>query len=265
MTAYVRVVRALLSSIVIVFAACGGAAPVGTQVAGARVEPQCVLPPDPKVVKQDGNAVLLRWEMPADDFWFGAGVPDDPKYLAYRHAIREAGADLARPIADEPTANTDEEREMWKREHENAELTFGSGRVRRVGCLDAALFAYQHGRYDQLVQPTEFVATVLRRQGMLRVYFGAGDMMFPPKAVYGIVESKADVAKDWRLVVHLHNHPIQQRAGKHALGTPSPSTVDVALLRNVAEDLGLETVWVTNGMFTGEVPAKELAKYRTRD
>jgi len=140
-------------------------------VAGERVEPQCVLPADPEVVKQDGNAVLLRWEMPADDFWFARGVPDDAKYLAYRRAIREAGADLERPIADEPVAKTDEEREMWKRERENAELTFGSGHVRRVECLDAALFAHQHARYDELVQPTEFVATVLRRQAMIRVYF----------------------------------------------------------------------------------------------
>jgi hypothetical protein len=261
--AYGSLVRTFLISIVV--AGCGGAAPAGTHLAGERVEPQCVLPADPEVVKQDGNAVLLRWEMPADDFWFARGVPDDAKYLAYRRTIREAGADLERPIADDPVAKTDEEREMWKRERENAELTFASGRVRRINCLDAALFAYQHARYDQLAQPTEFVATVLRRQAMIRVYFGAGDMMFPPKTVYGLDESRADVAKGWQLAVHLHNHTIQKRAGKHALGTPSPSTADVGLLRGVAEDPGLETVWVTNGMFTGEVPAGELARYRTRD
>jgi hypothetical protein len=100
---------------------------------------------------------------------------------------------------------------------------------------------------------------------MLRIYFGAGDTMFPPKTVYGLDEAKADIAKDWRLAVHLHNHTIQKRAGRHALGSPAPSTSDVGLLRGVTEELGLETVWVTNGMFTGVVPAGELARYRTRD
>ena len=262
--AYGRLVRVIL--LVVVLAACGGATgAVQSSAGGERVEPRCVLPPDPTVVKQDGNAVLLRWELPAEDFWFEPGIPDDPKYLAYRKTIREHGADLERPIADEAAAKTDEEREMWKRERQNGELAFGAGRVRRVVCLDAALFAYQHARYDQLVQPTEFVAAVLRRQAMLRIYFGAGDMMFPPKAVYGLDESKADVAKDWKLAAHLHNHTIQKRAGKHALGTPAPSTSDIGLLRGVAEELGLEAVWVTNGMFTGVVPATALAKYRARD
>ena len=245
--------------------ACGGT-PAGPRRSGPDpVDPRCALP-EPAVIEQDGNAVLLRWDLPFEPFWFEAGVPDDPTYLAYRRAIREAGADLAQPIADEPLATTEAERELWRRERENAALTYGgAGRVRRIGCLEAALFAHQHARYDELVQPTELVATVLRRDAMMRIYFGASDAMFPPKAVYGLDEARADVANGWRLIIHLHNHTLQKRAGKPALGAPSPSTSDVELLRGLAEELHLERVWVTNGMFTGEVPASALGRYRTRE
>ena len=145
----------------------------------------------------------------------------------------------------------------------------GAGRVRRIQCLDAAVFAYQHARHDQLVQPTELIVMVLRKtiadRAMLRIYFGASDVMFPPKSVYGLDHARRDVADGWQLAVHLHNHTIQQRAGRPALGTPCPSTSDVGLLRGVAADLGLASVWVTNGMYTAEVPAGALARFHTRD
>ena len=229
---------------------------------------RCVLPAGPTVIKHDDHSVLQRWDVAADAVWFSKILPDDPKYLAYRRAITDAEADLERPIADDPAATTDEERENWKRERANADLVFGGlGHVRPVQCLDAALFAYQHARHDQLAQPTELIAMVLRSQDgtRLRIYFAGSDQMFPPKAFYGLDEAARDVAAGWRLAVHLHNHTIQERAGRHALGTPAPSTSDVSLLRGVAADLGLATVWVTNGFYTGEVPASALDRLSGRD
>jgi hypothetical protein len=227
--------------------------------------PRCELPA-PEVVVRDGSAILVRWDLPDDARWSAESLPDDPRYAAYREAIREAAADLPRPIADEPAATTDEEREVWRREHANAELVFAgdAGQVRRVRCLDAALFAYQHARHDQLDHPTEFLAAILRRPGQLRVYLGASDVMFPPKSVYGLDQARRDVADGWQFAAHLHNHTLQRRAGKPALGVPAPSTNDVELLRGVASELGLQSVWVTNGLYTSEIPAAALARYHGR-
>ena len=44
-----------------------------------------------------------------------------------------------------------------------------AGEVRRIRCLEAALFALQDSRYSQLTQPTEFVANILRRDERLKI------------------------------------------------------------------------------------------------
>lgn len=253
-----RVVQTLIArlSLVLLIAGCAAAPP-------ARPPPaRCALPAPVELVR-DGEVILVRWDLPAGGPWLGETLPDAPAYLAYRRAIREAGAERARPIADEVVATTAREREVWRRERANAELVYGgdAGRVRPVRCLDAALFAYQHARYDQLAHPTEFVAAILRRGPALRVYLGASGELFPPKRVYGIDEARRDVAAGWRFVAHLHNHTVQRRGDRPALGTPAPSTNDVHLLRGVAGELGLEAAWVTNGVFTGEVPAAALARF----
>ena len=265
-TRYARAVRWL--AIVALLSACASV-PAARPAPVDPIDPRCRLPA-PTILRRDGSAVLARWDVPDDPRWSAPVIPDDPRYLAYRRAIRDAGADLARPIADAQRADTEELRELWRREHANADLVYGgTGRVRRIHCLDAAVFAYQHARHDQLVQPTELLAMVLRKsvggRGMLRIYFGASDVLFPPKSVYGLDHAARDVADGWRLAVHLHNHTIVKRGGRPALGTPAPSTSDVGLLRNVAADLGLASVWVTNGIYTAEVPAAALARFHTRD
>jgi hypothetical protein len=249
---------------VIVIAGCGHAPPPPV---AEPIDRQCALPATPDVIVRDGTAALVRWDVPDDDVWWQPVIPDDAAYLAYRRAIRDAGADLARPIADETIARTDDEREIWRRERLNAELAFGgdAGRVRPVHCLDAVLFALQNARHDELTTPTEFVALVLRKDSTLRIYAGSGDEMFPPKSVYGIDQARRDVADGWKLDLHLHNHTIQKRGVRPALGTPAPSTGDVQLLRGLATDLGLARVWVTNGMFTVDIPASALPRYHARD
>jgi hypothetical protein len=231
------------------------------------VDHRCALPPAPTVVARDGTAVLQYWDIADEPLWFSPVIPDDARYLAYRKAIRAAGAALVRPIADPPATTTPAEVEMWRRENLNADVAYSgtAGTVRPVHCLDAALFAYQHARHDELVKPTEFIAHVLRKtvagRPTLRIYFGAGDEMFPPKAVYGFDQVKHDVADGWRFVVTLHDHTITKRGDRPALGPPVPSTNDVHLLRNITEDVALDSVWVTNGYFTIEIPIAALVRY----
>jgi hypothetical protein len=243
---------------------CGGfvSMPYAAQQTGD--DPRCGLPPS-AVLRTEGNARLEMWEFPAADVWFTESLPESADYAGYRTAIRAAGADLVRSIADPPQPKDDAEREMWRREAFNEELMYsGGGRVRRIHCLEAALFARQHARYSELAQPTEFVAQVLRRGDRLKVYMGASDQEFPPKSVYGLTEVAVDVAAGWQYFVVLHNHTIRTLKGRTALGVTAPSTSDVELFSGLVPQLGLREVWVTNGMYTGVVSAEGLVRFVAR-
>ena len=237
-----------------------------TVLGQSAVETPCELP-EPTVLISEGSAVLQVWELPDQPVWFGETLPRSPGYVAYRDAVRAAGSDEPRPPVVVPTVTGDADREVWRREAANVALMYaGAGDVRAVKCLDAALFALQHTRYSQLTQPTEFIAHVLRMDGRLKIYFGAGGEPFPPKRVYGTDEVAVDVAAGWQYWIALHNHPLQTRGdGTRALGVPVPSTSDVSLLAGLAARLGLREVWVTNGMYTGVVPAASLIKFSGRE
>jgi hypothetical protein len=186
--------------------------------------------------------------------------------VAYRAAIRAAGSDEPRPPVDVPAAQRATDPELWRREEANVALMYaGAGEVRTVKCLEAALFSLQDTRYSHLTRPTEFIAHVLRKDGRLKIYFGAGGEPFPPKSVYGTDEVAADVAAGWLYWIALHNHPLQTRGSKSTLGVPVPSTSDVSLLAGLVARLGLREAWVTNGMYTGVVSAENLTRFSGRE
>jgi hypothetical protein len=206
------------------------------------------------------------WDIPASPLWFSEKLPDAQGFAAFRAAVVAAGGDQSRPQADPPRPTTDAEREIWRREDANAALMYADGgEVRRIRCLEASLFARQDARYSQLTHPTEFIAHVLRRGDRLRIYFGAGDATFPPRSVYALDRVRADVTAGWEYWVVLHNHTIRRLNGRPALGVPAPSTSDVQLFRSLVQQIGLREVWVTNGMYTGVVPADRLSKFHARD
>jgi hypothetical protein len=243
---------------------CGGFVSVPRAAQQTTAESRCELPPS-RVLRTEGNARLELWELPAATVWFTENLPESADYAAYRTAIRAAGADLVRPIADPPQPQDDAEREIWRRETVNEELMYsGGGYVRHIHCLEAALFARQHARYSELARPTEFVAQVLRRGDRLKVYLGASDQEFPPKSVYGLNEVAVDVAAGWQYSVVLHNHTIRTLKGRPALGVTAPSTSDVQLFSGLVPQLGLREVWVTNGIFTGVVSAESLVRFASR-
>ena len=222
--------------------------------------------PEPTVLLEESGAVLQKRELPARPVWSSDTLPRSAAYAAYRAAITAAGADRSRPPVIVPTTRGDAERELWRREEANVALMYaGGGEVRAVRCIEAALFALQHARHSQLTQPTEFIAHILRKDGRLKIYFGAGDGPFPPQSVYGIDEVAADVAAGWMYVAALHNHPLQARGATSMLGVPVPSTSDVSLLSGLVARLGLREVWVTNGVYTGVVSAANLARFSGRE
>jgi hypothetical protein len=230
-------------------------------VAGAA----CALP-QATVLRRDGNAAMHVWDLPPASVWLSETTPDVAGYQAYRSAIRAVGTDNPKAILHLSPPKDEAEREIVHDEQYNYALFYsGGGEVRPVRCLEAALFAFQDARYSQLTQPTEFVAHILRKNDRLKVYLGASDTMFPPKSFYGFAEVAGDVAEGWQYWAVLHNHPATTPDGKPTLGVPSPSTSDVPLFRGLAARLGLQEVWVTNGLYTGVVPVANLTRFRGRE
>lgn len=244
---------------VVAFAACSHGAPPATREA-------CALEAAPVVVHTDGTAQLVRWDVAARAVFFTEALPTDAGYRRFRDVIRADGAELRVPIADRaPPADADAA-ELWRREDHNAALVLEgrAGTLRPIHCLEALLFAHQHARVDELTDPTEFVATILRKDDRLRIYLGAGDQLFPPKSVYGFDQAALDLADGWQPIALLHNHTVVQRGERHALGTPTLSASDVALFRGKLADFAGAAAWVTNGVFTAEIPASDLDQFLDR-
>lgn len=159
---------------------------------------------------------------------------------------------------------------MWADEDYNNELAQSGqvGTIEPISCLDALLFAYQHNRFSQLENPTEFIASVLTKEvagePRLAVIFGAGSEMFPPKSVYGFDIVDEYRSQGWRHRYAIHNHTIQANGDRLALGSPVLSTSDVQLMKNLVEGSGLETGRVTNGFYTFSVDADEIGLMRSR-
>lgn len=262
---------------ILLVCSCGASAPQDSASSPAEattgdvIDPQCRFPGAPRTVVEDGAAVVQVWELPDAAVLGRPVLPDDAGLLAYRAAIRADGADRRRPIADEPTPNTAEEAGIWRAERINGDLAHSGqvGAIEPIACLDALLFARQHRRVSQLDQPTEFLASVLRRevagQARLLVIFGASDQMFPPKRVYGFDLVDEYRAQGWSYWYMLHNHTIQKRGDRLALGNPVLSTSDVQLVRNLAAGSGLASARVTNGFYTFTASASEFASLRARE
>lgn len=250
-------------------AAPGFAGPV---VAREAVDSACVLPGAPRVLRREGGAVLQAWRFELADVHRRPVVPADSGFLAYRAAVRHAGADVRWPAAaTAKQADGGETSGEADQAYNNRRVAAGDvGRIEPVTCLDALLFSVQNARVPQLDRPTEFIASVLRRPASadarrpeLLVLFGAGEEMFPPKSVYGFDVVEAYLARGWTWWYVLHNHTLQEGQGGMALGTPAPSTSDVQLLRGLVDARGLEEVRVTNGFYTFRAAGAELAALRS--
>lgn len=234
------------------------------------VDPRCALGAAPDTLLRDGETILLLWTVPARPVFDEAVLPADPGLLAYRAAVRADGGDLRRPVADEPTPRDDAEAAAWADERHNHDLAQAGavGAIEPITCLDALAFSIQNARFPQLETPTEFLVSVLERangtdSAEVGLVFGASDQTYPPKTVYGfdVVDSLRSLGWRWRYA--LHNHTLQENAGKRALGSPTLSISDVQLMRGLAAD-GMEAARVTNGFYTFRVDPEGMERMRSR-
>jgi hypothetical protein len=230
----------------------------------------CTIPARITTILERDGAILETWTLRLDDVGTATELPNDPAFLAYRAAIERDGAGTLRPVADPPVARTDEEAEVWRHERFNNDLVFSGavGSITPITCLDALLFSRQASRISQIERPTEFIASVLRREATtgpdLVVVFGAGSEMFPPKHVYGFEVVDRFLADGWSYWYAIHNHTVQRNGDRLALGVPAPSTSDVRLYRSLGKEKGLQSLRVTNGFYTFAASVHELGKLRAR-
>lgn len=211
--------------------------------------------------------MLETWTLKLSDVLVDA-LPGERAFLEYRAAIERDSANLRRPVRDPPRIGSEAAAAIWRDEYFNNDLVFdeGVGSVEPISCLDALLFARQASRFSQLDRPTEFSASVLRRENWTQtdvmVVFGAGSEMFVPKDFYGF-DVVADLLDEgWSYWYAIHNHTIKKNGDRLALGVPVPSTNDVQLLRSLSQSLGLDSVRVTNGFYTFRASVEELGRMR---
>lgn len=222
-------------------------------------------------MRGDGAAVLQVWQIVDEQVLHRPVLPEHDAFLAYRAAIRADGAALRRPIADEPQPDNDEQARMWRDERFNNDLAQRGevGDIAPITCLDGLFFAHQHARFSQLTQPTEFLLSVMRKdidgRPHLLAIFGASDQMFPDKRFYGFDVVDEYLAQGWSFWYMLHNHTVQKRGARLALGSPVLSTADVHLVRNLASGRGLQSARVTNGFYTFTAPAADFGRLRARE
>jgi hypothetical protein len=235
-----------------------------------RVDARCAWPSPPRTILEDGRAVLLEWQFPDAAVYSQSALPADSAYLAFRSEVQADSADLRRPVADAPRPKDSVEAAIWQDEEINNELAQSGqvGTIEGITCLDALLFAFENARTPELTHPTEFLASVLRREVegrlQLAVGFGAGDEMFPPKSVYGSDVVAKHVTQGWEYWYAIHNHTLQRNGDRVALGNPTLSTSDVELVRNLAAEQGLRSARVTNGFYTFSASAQEFSRMRSR-
>jgi len=229
----------------------------------------CQMPIERTTVRAEDGAILETWEILLEDVLTDE-LPGEPPFLEYRAAIERDGADLRRPVRDPPVTDSDMAAAIWQDEFFNNDLVFdgGVGVVEPISCLDALLFTRQAARLSQLKKPTEFVASVLRREAAngtrLLIVFGAGPDKLVPQGWYGTDLAGEYLNDGWVIWYVIHNHTTQKNQGRLALGAPVPSTNDVQLNRALAGQLGVDSVRVTNGFYTFRASTDDMNQFRAR-
>jgi hypothetical protein len=273
----VRWDRAFAWLLISVAAACAASRSVEQR---KRAEGPCPPLPESQVVAVAGADAGERHERfdlgdgPA--MWEGAR--EDAAAVAYRRQIGgRLGADL------EPRNLLVRQREVFAGGSQAREtLNIGAVLEGRVGtfvvpgCIERLLFARQAARFPMVDHATEFGAFVLRRGDRIRLYVSSMDRVGQKIRREVTERVRADVAGGYRLVAHLHNHPFltHRRIGDRmwttaetladVAGALAPSLTDVQFFRNtVADGLPLEAAWITNGLDSIRIPARDFGALAT--
>jgi hypothetical protein len=144
-----------------------------------------------------------------------------------------------------------------------------AGSIRPIDCLEALLFAAQADRgvqqgHSMFSAPTEFLSFVLRKEGMLKIWFYTVDQ--PGIGGVSIFDDLLDADREdgWEVVRNIHNHNFFPD-GDLLLGGIAPSAGDVQALRAATRRFGLPAASITNGFHTLDMTPADLESFRTPD
>jgi hypothetical protein len=156
----------------------------------------------------------------------------------------------------------------------NALIRSGVGKIDAPSCLARALLKFQDRRFDLLTHPTEFGAFILRGQGRARVYLSSLDRVGVKLRPEVVARVTADRRQGYRVTAHLHNHTflVDRKVGDRMWTTAetlddigggiAPSTADAQFFQGMAQDVGLENAWITNGIESLQLSAGDFTKLK---
>ncbi len=221
------------------------------------------------ILEQDGPTEFIYWVLPNDERLWGADLGEVPSLMTFRDSLRLVLGEqrFLGTVEKESTQGMDTSIIAMETNGDriNALLvhTGTLGSIRPMHFLEAQLLNYQISKYPFLGHPTEFHAFIVKNpaEDTLKVYFGASDQPWPPKPGPLIKEMEKDLANDWRLIYHMHDH-FEGEANNH-LGILAPSLADAQYYQWLAEDFGLENALITNGMHTVVIERSEFDTFES--
>lgn len=225
----------------------------------------CAFRTDPHVVESRESHFLQFWLEPDRPV---LGTPTLPA-AAGLHRFRE---EVAESFPTDPIVLLDNlflQIEGADAENNRIASAGEAGSIRPIHCLEALLFAAQVDRGVQrgnsmFSGPTEFLSFVLRKEGMLKIWFYTVDQ--PGIGGVSIFDDLLDADREdgWEVVRNIHNHNFFPE-GDILMGGIAPSAGDVQALRAAARRFGLPAASITNGFHTLDMTPADLWRFHPPD
>ncbi|MBI3548884.1 MAG: hypothetical protein HY078_07595 [Elusimicrobia bacterium] len=228
----------------------------------------CAFGVGPAAIEMRGDGsdrgLLQYWDLPSDQLLDRVGAPDSTVLAEHRDLVKSR-------LSIEPAELLERYRPRSKvpADLHNVDVVLAArlGRVRAMNCIEGLLLEEQIKRNPKFsVEPTEFLAFYLRRNGRLRVYFLTNDSGGIRGFQFSRLVERVDGDKDdgWSVFGNLHNHSffLDRLAQDDPQGVLAPSSNDVQVLKAQIERLDLEGAYITNGFHTLHIPAGDVPLYR---
>ena len=222
----------------------------------------CTFKNEPEIVEENNELLAMVFEEEDDEVFLSPFKEEDEAYDDYINWVQEN-------FMTDPYDLLERQKDIFVKfgfSPYNFDLILNreAGSIRDMNCLEALLFL-EHNSFSPLQMiPSEFLAYVLKKESLLRIYFTsvkkleANGKFFEEDVVHNIEEG-------WEYITHIHSHPfvIDNPAGDIA-GTTIPSGGDLLIFRKHRNELELQKAWITNGISSIVVRSDEFDLFETQ-
>jgi len=223
-----------------------------------RTPNQCQLTTSPTIIVDRPGKILQYWdEANIPELWVPLKAPS--KLLsAFRKAINNS---TSREIKTILKNQLPLEQSLEDRQNISLTLSGKAGTIRPINCFESLMLEQQLARKPMITEPTEFLAMVLSKGSMLRIYFysidqpGIGNVDEIDKIVGQAVND------GFKVIFSLHNHNFFLKKA-NVQGGIAPSGNDVQVFRAQRESLGVEKALITNGFDTLVIDKDEFCIFK---